>query len=772
MGSGIAAHLASAGIQTLLLDILPPDLAAGAPRADRNRFAGTGLAKAQSSKPALFLVPGASRLVEVGNFEDDLAGISECDWVIEVVVENLAVKKSLFERVERHWRPGCIVSSNTSGLSLPGMTEGRSAAFQEHFLGTHFFNPVRYMHLLEVIRGPRTKDEVVTRVVDFSRKILGKGIVFAKDTTNFIANRIGVFGMMDAMRAMIEMGYTPEEVDAIVGRPMGRPKSAAFRTADVVGLDTLVHVAQNCYDSLTQDPQREVFAVPDFLRQMIQKGLTGRKSGAGFYRKQGEIIQTIDLKTLEYRDPIEPNLPELKALKSIDDPGKRLAALCQSEGRAGTLARHLVYRSLAYSARIAFEIADDIVNIDRAMRWGFSWDQGPFEAWQSLGVRDTVDRLRAADLEVPAWVDQAAEAGGFYQAAERQTTFFQVGKGRLEVPGIPGALCLAPLKASGGVVEKNRGATLLDLGDGIACLEFHTKMNTVDPDLIGMLDKSCELVERGFDGLVLANEAENFSAGANLMLIAMHANQKKYDAIAQTVRSFQAANQRLKYLARPVVSNPQGLSLGGGCEMAMAADRMVVAKECYMGLVEVGVGLIPGGGGTLNLLKRVLSGIPASAQVDRLPFVQRAFEAIALAKVATGAGEVFELGFATSADEIAINQDTRIADAKRLCRYLADRGYTPPRPADNLVLPGPNGVAAIQLYVYGLVLGGHATEYDAKIATKLAHVLCGGATDGRRAVDEQTLLDLELEVFLSLVAEPNTLARMQHMLMHQKPLRN
>jgi 3-hydroxyacyl-CoA dehydrogenase len=426
-------------------------------------------------------------------------------------------------------------------------------------------------------------------------------------------------------------------------------------------------------------------------------------------------------------------------------------------------------RSLAYTANIAFDIADDIVNIDRAMRWGFNWELGPFETWQAIGVKEAAERMRADGHELPGWVDDAIAAGGFYD--EEGSSFFHRGD-HVAVPKIPGSLSLRPLKSSGGVVEKNRGATLLDLGDGIACVEFHTKMNTVDADLAVLLDIACDRVEKDFDGLVLANEAEHFSAGANLMVVSMYAAQKNWKAIEDMVGGFQQVLQRLTYLSKPVVSNPHGLTLGGGCEMAMAADRMLVAQECYMGLVEVGVGLIPGGCGTLNLLKRMLRPIPAQSNVDRLPFIQRVFENIGMAKVATGAGEVFNLGFATERDRVAINRDTRIADAKREARHLADQGYTAPRPADYLVLPGPDGAAAIDLFVYGMMLSGHASEHDRLIAQRLGNVLCGGDTDGKTAVSEQHVLDLEREAFMSLVGEEKSIARIQHMLMKNKPLRN
>ena len=777
MGSGIAAHLASCGIRVVLLDIVPPGLSdeEKTDPAARNRFSAGGLARALKSKPALFLKKDAAALIEVGNFDDDMGKLKDCDWVVEVVKEDMRIKRIVLGNIEENWTPGTIVTTNTSGLSIDGMLEGRSEAFKAHFLGTHFFNPVRYMHLLEIIPGPDTDPAITARMASFCEGILGKGIVYAKDTPNFIANRIGVYAMMTTIHAMVELGYTLEEVDAIVGKPMGRPKSAAFRTADVVGLDTFVHVAQNCYDALPDDPERATFEIPDFLTRMVAAGLIGQKARAGFYKKVGKEIQAVDLDTLEYRPKVRPDLKELKALKKLEDPGARVARLISEDTRAGRFAWHVMSKTLAYAANIAFDIADDVVNVDRAMRWGFNWDQGPFEAWQACGVAETAARMRADGLTVPTWVDDAAEAGGFYVAQDAGPAYFAPGAGIRPEPAITDRIDLALLKRQGKLVERNRGASLIDVGDGIAALEFHTKMNTVDADLTTMLGTACDIVERDFDGLILANQAEHFSAGANLLMVVMAANQKKWDDLEVMVKSFQDTMQRLKYLSKPVVSAPHGLTLGGGCEMAMAADRMMVDKETYMGLVEVGVGLIPGGGGTLNLLKRWFAGIPGKADFrmfDRMPFVQQAFETIGLAKVATGAGEVFEMRFAQPGDEIAINRDRRIADARRLARHMADAGYTPPQPATNLVLPGRSGKAAVQLAIYGMHLGGYASEHDLLIAGKLAHVLCGGDTDGRSAVAEQTVLDLEREVFLSLVGEARSLARMQHMLMNNKPLRN
>jgi 3-hydroxyacyl-CoA dehydrogenase len=772
MGSGIAAHLASCGIHTLLLDIVPPHLGADADPSERNSFAAKGLQAALKSKPNVFVDKASGSLIEIGNLTDDLEQIGSCDWVIEVVKEDLAIKRELLERVEKHWTPGTLVTTNTSGLSISAMLEGRSAEFSAHFFGTHFFNPVRYMHLLELIPGPATEPTFIEQIAVFSSEVLGKGVVYAKDTPNFIANRIGVYSMMATLHAMLELDYTPEEVDAIVGTPMGRPRSAAFRTMDIVGIDTFVHVAQNCYDALPDDPERHLFQVPDFLRAMVDKGLLGQKSKAGIYKKVGKEISTLNFETLEYRAKQRPDLPILKEVKRFDDPGKRLAALLADDGRAGAFAWHVLRGMLAYAANIAADIADDVANIDRGMRWGFNWDLGPFETWQALGVQETAERLRNDGVDLPPWIDEAIAAGGFYGERDGQPWCWALKGKSIDEPAIPGLLSLNRTKSSGGIVERNRGASLIDLGDGIACLEFHTKMNTVDDDLVHMMNTAADIVERDFDGLVLANEAPNFSAGANLMMVVMYANQGKFEDIETMVKAFQDANQRMTYLAKPVVAAPHGLTLGGGCEMALAADCMMVDKETYMGLVEVGVGLIPGGVGTLNLLKRAFVGAPVKGDFDRFARVQRVFETIAMAKVATGAGEVFSLGFGAHTDEIVMNRDRRVRDAKLRARYMADRGYTPPRPAENLILPGTTGSATLNFGVYGMMLGGFVSEHDQLIASKLANVLCGGQTGGRSPVSERQLLDLEREAFMSLVGEPKTIERMQYMLMNNKPLRN
>jgi len=772
MGSGISAHIASCGFPVLLLDIVPPDLKGKGAQAReaRNKFAQNGIAAALASRPPVFLDKGAAGRIEVGNFDDDLARIAECDWVIEVVTEDLAVKRALFDRVQEVWKPGIVVSTNTSGLSLAAMMKGRPAKFKRHFLGTHFFNPVRYLHLLEVIPGPNTDPKILSEVADFADRLLGKGIVYAKDTVNFIANRIGVYGMLQSVRTALEDGYTVEEVDAIAGPSMGRSKSAVFRTADVVGNDTLMHVAQNCYDNLKKDPERDVFNPEGLITKMVAKGLLGQKSKGGFTKKEEGVFKTLDLETLEYRDQQKPDLPVLQKLKKIADPGERLAALIKDKGRAGKFAWKTLSAGLAYAATIAEEIADDLVNIDRAMCWGFNWEIGPFQAWQAIGIKDSVKRMREEGLEVPKWVDKAARTGKFY--SEDGKRGFVPSQGMVELPAIPGHISIAALKRSQGVIERNESASLIDLGDGIACLEFHTKANSVDPKLVELINRACEIVEERFDGLVVANEGTHFSAGANLALIAQAIRENRLDFVDQVSKGLQDACQRLTYLSRPVVTCPHGQTVGGGCEMAMAGDRMMVAQEAYIGLVEVGVGLIPAGGGCLNLLKRVLAGVPASVEIDRVPLIRRAFENIALAKVAMGAKQVFEMGFARPCDEISINSDRNTGDAKKLARYLADRGYTPPVEADYLVLPGRAGTEVFEQMVQGLKEKGFASEHDATIAGKLALVLCGGDTDGKTAVREQTVLDLEREAFMELAREPKTVERIEHMVTKNRPLRN
>lgn len=784
MGSGIAAHLASVGIPVIMLDIVPrevtPDeqakgLTLKSP-AVRNRFAAGGLQAALKAKPAAFGSPKFARLITVGNFEDDLHKVAEVDWIVEVVKEDLAVKRTLFEKVREHRREGTPVTSNTSGIPISAMVEGAPEEFRKSFFVTHFFNPVRYMKLLELVSGTDTDPAVVARFARFGERVLGKGIVYGKDTPNFVGNRVGIYGMLATIQTMLEDGYAVDEVDAIVGPPMGRPKSAAFRTADLVGLDTFVHVANNVYEVLPSDEERDTFKPPAFVEKMITKGWLGDKKGQGFYKKERsadgkKTILVLDPVTLEYRPTQKYDIPSLKKSKGIEDVGKRLKMIVNADDRAGKFAWKVLSRSLIYSANRIPEIADDVVNIDRAMRWGFAWDQGPFEAWDAIGVAESIARMEADGLKVPAFAKLAAEKGGFYKK-ENGENFFLTLKGEWKpVPTAPEAIVLADRKAKVGVVKKNSGASFVDLGEGVAALEFHTKMNAIDGDIGTMMAYAIEEAEKNWKGIVIGNDGGNFSAGANLLLIVMLSQQKKWDDIRTMVTSFQQACLQLARCNVPVVSAPFGLTLGGGAEVTMAADCVQAAGETYMGLVEVGAGLIPGGGGTRMMLQRMLEGIPDGTQVDSFPFVRKAFEIVGMAKVATSAAEAKDIGYLRATDGITMNREHLLFDARTTVLRMAEDNYRPALPFQ-YKLPGESAFAALKLGLYQWVQSSTISAHDALIGEKLAYVLTGGAATPTIPVSDEYLLELEAEAFLSLCGEEKSQQRMQALLTTGKPLRN
>ncbi len=785
MGSGIAAHLANAGIPSLLLDIVPRELTEEEKEKGltmespevRNRLARNGVEAAKKARPAAFFTKGLEKFITIGNTEDDIHRLAECDWIIEVVVENLKIKRLVFENIAKHRKPGTPVTSNTSGIPIKDMMEGFDEEFRRHFFVTHFFNPVRYMRLLEIVAGEDTDPEVMRSIVEFGSRRLGKGIVYGKDTPNFIANRIGIHGMMVAMKYMQEHGLTVSEVDAILGRPMGRPKSAAFRTADLVGLDTFAHVADNLYQGVLDDESRDLFKVPEFMAKMIENGWLGNKTGQGFYKKvkkdgKKEILQ-LDWRTMEYVPRAKLKVDSLKAAKSAPSLDKKLQALVYADDKAGRFAWDVMKESLIYAANRIPEIADDVVNIDRAMRWGFGWDIGPFEAWDAIGLERSIEKMQAEGLEVPRIALDAMAAGGFYKWEEGVRTYFDMAsKSRKPVEEPAGVILLKSFKDREKVVAKNAGATLIDIGDGVLCLEFHTKMNSIDDNVVEMIYESVDIMERDFEGMVLANEADNFSVGANLLMILMYARQKKWDVLEKVVYDFQHANQRLKYSSKPTVAAPVGMALGGGCEVCLACDRIQAAAETYMGLVEVGVGLIPAGGGTKELLRRLIGSLPAGTGTDTFKLAQRVLETIGMAKVATSADEAKQYGFLTEADGVSLNRDRRIGDAKRVVLTLAENGYRPPLPNENIALPGEGGYAAMVIGLDGWLKGGMITEHDFTVAKKLAWVLNGGNTRPLTPVSEEYLLDLEREAFMSLLGEKKTLDRMQYMLQHNKPLRN
>ena len=777
MGSGIAAHLAGAGLDVLLLDIVPPDWTDEKGKADRNRFARGGLDKAQKARPAAFFSTRDAARVTVGNLEDDLALAGKCDLVIEAAPERLDLKQSLFARLEAVASPHTIVASNTSGLPIARMLEGRSAGFAKRFLVMHFFNPVRYMRLLELVAGTATDGRVFADVAAFGQDVLGKGIVYGKDTPNFVANRIGTYGMLWVLHQAIAGGFTVEEIDALFGEPVGRPRSAIFRTVDVVGLDTVVHVAQNCHDSLTSDPDRDVFEVPPLAARMMEKKLLGDKAGGGVDRKaragsSGGTggFETLDLQTLEYRPQQKPKLAAVGAAKAAgEDPKKRLKAVLALAGdRHADLVRRATYALLAYSSKRIPEIADDVVNIDRGMRWGFGWDLGPFEIWDALGVQETAAKMKAEGFEPAPWV---AGVERFYGGDAAAPSYFDLGSRREKpVPTPARQITIAGLRAGKKVIHTNASASLLDLGDGVTGLELHSKMNAIDDKIVEMMRKGIEETERNFQAMVVANDAPvAFSAGANLFMIAVAAGQKNWAQIEGVTRAFQDANMLLRYSAVPVVTAPFGLALGGGAEVAMHGDAICAHAELYMGLVEVGVGLIPAGGGCKELVARATANLPAGT--DPFPFVRDVFMNIALGKVSTSAEEARERGLLDPRDHVSLNRDFLISDAKAIARAMAEVGYKRPR-RRTMRLPGPSGAAALTSAVQMMKEAHQASDHDVKIGQKLAWIVCGGDCSARQDVSEQHLLDLEREAFLSLCGEQKTQERIQYMLMNNKPLRN
>jgi 3-hydroxyacyl-CoA dehydrogenase len=787
MGAQIAAHLANAGVPTLLLDIAPRELApdeqarglALDSKEVRDRIARAGLEAAKKAKPAAFFNKGAAALVSVGNFEDDLARLKDCDLIIEAVVENLDIKRSLYERVEKYRRPGSVVASNTSGIPIRQLAEGRSEDFRAHFLGLHFFNPPRYLHLVEIIRTEWTKPEVSCALYGFLDRRLGKGVVVAKDRPNFIANRIGTFGGLVTIHTMLEDGYTVEEVDKMTGQAVGRPKTGTFRLFDLVGLDVFTHVAKNIYEAVPEDEERSVYVAPDFVASMVERKLLGNKTKGGFYRKQkgeGEKqeIWTLDVASLEYRPAQKVKFPSLDAAKNVEDLRERLRMLVWGKDRVGQFLWKTVSRTLAYAANRIPEIADTVVEVDRAMKWGFNWDLGVFEVWDAIGVEKSVARMREEGRKVPENVERMLEAGAtsFYKSEGGEELYFDFASNSYQpVAQPPGVIVLKSVKERTGVIKRNSGASLIDLGDGVACLEFHSKMNSIGGDTLQMVKFALTEVEKNFLGLVIGNQGQNFSVGANLMLVLLGAQEEDWDELDLAIRAFQQATMSLRYSPKPVVVAPFQMTFGGGCEMTLHADRARAAAETYIGLVEVGVGLIPAGGGTKEMLVRAMDAVRAD-DADPFPFVKRAFETIAMAKVATSAAEARDLGFLRDEDSYSMNSDRLIADAKQEVLALASTGYVHPRQRTDVLALGDAALSTIKLGIHQMKRGGFISDHDALIGEKLARVLTGGDLNHETRVSEQYLLDLEREAFLSLCGQRKTQERIAHMLKTGKPLRN
>lgn len=779
MGSGIAAHLANIGIPTLLLDIVPRELTQeekdkGLTLEDkkvRNRISEEALQKLVKQKPAPLTSKNNLSLIEPGNLEDDLSRLKEADWIIEVVVENLAVKKQLFESVDKHRKQGSIVSSNTSGISVEAMSEGRSDDFRKHFLGTHFFNPPRYLKLLEIIPTKDTDQEVLSFMMEFGEDRLGKGVVEAKDTPNFIGNRIGTYGLLITVREMLKGSYSIGEVDSITGPLIGRPKSATFRTLDVVGLDTFIHVANNVYDQV-EGTEKDVFKVPDFMVKMRENGWLGSKSGQGFFLKQGKDILELDPSTLEYGPRKKLETPSIELSKQEKGSANKLKALIYAEDRAGALLWNIFSPVFIYSAELLGTIADDIVAIDNAMKWGFGWEMGPFEAWDAVGLEKSVRRMQEDGTNIPSWINEMLEKGltSFYKDEDGQRSFYDKGEYK-PLKANHKIINLKQLKKQNGVIKRNSGASLIDIGDGVALLEFHSPNNAIGMDIIQMINYSIDEVEKNYKGLVIGNQGKNFCVGANLALMLMEAQDDNYFELDLVIRHFQQAMMKIKYSPKPVVAAPFGMTLGGGAEVCLPAAHIQASMETYMGLVEVGVGLLPGGGGNKELYIRHLEGLPIGVDFDLQKVANKVFETIAMAKVSTSGDEARENNFLNFSDGVSVNGDHLLYDAKQAVLALSEKGYRAPVRKPVPVVGEP-GYATLLLGAQNMLLSGYISEHDLKIAKKIAYVISGGKVPYGTKVDEQYLLDLEREAFLSLVAELKTQARMQHMLVKGKPLRN
>ncbi len=793
MGARIAAHFANAGVPSYLLDIVPPDADGSA----RNKIAAAGLEAAKKSKPAALFEPELARLVTIGNFEDDLKRLSEVDWIIEAVVENLEIKRALLEKVEAMRKPGTIITTNTSGLPVAKIAEGFSDDFRKSWFGTHFFNPPRYMRLLEIIPTPETDPAAIEAVAHFSGVNLGKGVVFAKDTPNFIANRIGTFSVLNVMRLMQEMDLSVEDVDALTGDAVGWPKSATFRTIDLVGLDILGHVVGNMEKAGGQESLPHTSPLPDFYKQMLERKWLGDKAKGGFYKKvksgdgKEDERLALDWKTLEYRPRQKPRFPALDMAKNIEDPGVRLRTLLGLEGspqkgdRAGAFLWSMLSDLWNYSANRVREISDSIVEIDHAMRLGFNWKLGPFELWDAAGVDATVARMKKEGHTVSANVEQLIAGGkkSWYlddPQAGSGRVYFDLRTAKYEAVKVSaGVWSVEVAKKSKGVVKKNSGASLVDLGDGVACIEFHSKMNSLGGDIVSLISQTLKPngPGDGFDAFVITNDADNFSVGANVMLLLMSVQEEEWDEVDLAIRQFQDMTQAIKFSPKPVVVAPFGLTLGGGTEITLHAAASQPHAELYAGLVEVGVGLLPGGGGCKEMLLRALDSAatirPGRVEsIELIEAMKKAFEIIATGRVATSAHEARSLGFLHESDNITMNRERVLADAKARALELVHSGYEPPQARADVPAPGENVLAALRLGVHIMRQGEYISDHEVKIATKVAEVLCGGNVTSGTPVSEQYILDLEREAFKSLCGERKTQERIQYTLKTGKTLRN
>ncbi len=791
MGATIAAHLTNAGIDCYLLDIIPFELTDADKKqgltekspAWRNRFAANGLAGVTKSKPASFYTKKNASMIKIGNFEDNLKWLADVDWVCEVVVENLKIKQELFAKVEKVIKPTCVVSTNTSGIPIKDISAKFSANLKKHFLGTHFFNPPRYMKLMEIIPGAETAPEIVDFMVKFSEQTLGKGVVVCKDSPNFIGNRIGSFDLSNAQRIMYERKYKIDETDAIVGKALGRPGTALFGTIDLVGLDIGSHVSKNLYDAVPNDEMRDMFLPLPFGEKMLANKWLGNKTKQGFYKKtkdaKGKNVKLmLDIDTMEYVPAGKPKFDSISAAKKKENIADSMKLVFFAEDRAGEFAREYLCKNFIYAANRVGEICDDVMAIDNAMKWGYNHQLGPFESWDAVGVKESLDVMKKLKLKVPKKIDEMLKKGceSFYAAKADGKYYYDFEKkGYVKIEENPRIIILPSLKERSKIVKENASASLIDIGDGVVCLEFHTKMNSIDEGLTEMQIEACDIVEKDFAGMVVANhDPRAFSAGANVFKVLAGAQLGQWDLIEKGVEALQGANMKMKYLSKPVVTAPAGLALGGGCEIAMHGARCLPNGETYMGLVEVGVGVIPAGGGCKELLVRLTEGIPDGliAQGFNLQYhMGKAFENISMAKVSTSAAEAMELGYIRKSEKINMSRDQQIFEAKQLVLSLVSTGYKPPKPALIPVM-GENFRGMVSAILQNMFYGKFVSEYDLHVSKKVAYILSGGDCAEGTYVTEQEILELEKEAFVSLCGEKKTQERIMYMLSNGKPLRN
>ncbi len=780
MGGALAAHFANAGYPVILLDIVPNKLTPDEEKkgltlqspAVRNRIVNAGLDALKKARPAALFTPQLVERITVGNLEDHFDLLKDADWILEAIVERLDIKQQLMARLETVRKPNAIVTTNTSGIPIRDITAQSSAEMKKHFLGTHFFNPPRYLKLLEVIPGEQTLPDVVQTIAGFGETVLGKGVVICKDRPNFIANRLATFSGLFGLRYTIENGYAFNEVDDFTGAVIGHPKTATYRLLDLVGMDVMLHVADNTYPVVPDDEAREEWKAPEFLREVIKRGWLGNKSGQGIYKQvktpEGKReFHVLDPKTYEYKPQEKVAYDSVLNAEAMEDLRERLKFLAGQNDRAAQFIWATTARMLAYTSNRVPEIADDIVSVDNAVRWGFVHELGPFETWDVLGVAETIARMEKDGLKVAAWVKEMLQTG--HPTFYKDGTYYDLkAKDYRPIPKRAGVIVLKDEK----VIQQNESASLIDLGDGVACLEFHTKMNSLDQGIVDIARVALEEVDKNFAGLVIGNQGEHFCAGANVMMIGLAAENKEWDNIDKVARALQDFLMTVRYSPKPVVTAPHGYTLGGGCEVAMAGSKIVACAESYVGLVEVGMGLIPAGGGCKEILRRVVSPPMLTPNADVLPYLQRAFETVGMAKVATSAEEAKQMGFFAPSDRIVLNKDHQIAQAKREVLTMAAAGYRPPTRGKNIYAAGERGLAAVRIALYSFKEGHYISEYDAKVGEKLAWILSGGNITAPAWVDEQYILDLEREAFVSLCGEEKTRERIWHFLSTGKPLRN